>query len=345
MTREGLRIATYNVEWFNALFDDRGKLLEDREPSARYQVTRSDQLGALAIVFTALDADAIMVIEAPDTGSRRKSVTALENFAAHFQLRTTRALTGFASETEQEITLLYDPARITVRHDPKGDPMGKEGAPRFDGSFRFDLDADSTPETIQFSKPPLEIAATTASGRKLRLIGVHAKSKAPHGARNGDEAKRIGIENRRKQLAQCVWLRRRVETHLDAGDSLIVLGDFNDGPGLDEFERLFGHSGVEIVMGVDVPRDRRLTDPHAEMALSRKVGFSPTTARFYLASKKRYFEALLDFVMVSPDLAALGPVWRIWHPLDDPDCYRVPELREALLTASDHFPVTIDLPL
>ncbi len=40
------------------------------------------------------------------------------------------------------------------------------------------------------------------------------------------------IENRRKQLAQCVWLRQRVAGHLQAGDSLIVLGDFNDGPGL-----------------------------------------------------------------------------------------------------------------
>ena len=61
----------------------------------------------------------------------------------------------------------------------------------------------------------------------------------------------MSIDNRRKQLAQCVWLRRRVDGHLAAGDSLIVMGDFNDGPGLDEFEKLFGHSGVEIVLGTD----------------------------------------------------------------------------------------------
>ena len=72
-----LRIATYNVEWFNALFDDEGRLLADGEPSARYQINRATQIGALGIVFSALDADAIMVIEAPDTGSRRSSVLAL----------------------------------------------------------------------------------------------------------------------------------------------------------------------------------------------------------------------------------------------------------------------------
>ena len=49
---ETLRLASYNVEWFNALFDDRGRLLEDRELSARYQTARADQLAALGIVFT-----------------------------------------------------------------------------------------------------------------------------------------------------------------------------------------------------------------------------------------------------------------------------------------------------
>ncbi|HHC29737.1 MAG TPA: endonuclease, partial [Rhodobacterales bacterium] len=59
-----------------------------------------------------------------------------------------------------------------------------------------------------------------------------------------------------------------------------------------------------------------------------------------------YLQALLDYVMVSPDLRAeAAPIWRIWHPLDDPVCYRTPELREALLTAPDHFPVSVDLAL
>jgi hypothetical protein len=56
-------------------------------------------------------------------------------------------------------------------------------------------------------------------------------------------------------------------------------------------------------------------------------------------------ETLLDYVMVSPDLTVRDPRWRIWHPFDDPGCYGVPELREALLTASDHFPVTLDIDL
>lgn len=345
---ERLRLATYNVEWFNALFDDAGRMLADAEPSARYRTSRAGQLGALGIVFTALDADAVLVIEAPDTNSRRTTARALETFARHFGLAARRAIIGFPSETEQEIALLYNPDKLTPVHDPQGAPSGRHGsreAPRFDTTFRYDLDTDQTGEVIRFSKPPLELALTTAGGRRLRLIGVHAKSKAPHGAEGRAAVLRLSIENRRKQLAQCIWLRQRVEAHLDAGESLIVAGDFNDGPGLDEFEKLFGHSGVEIVLGIDAPEDRRLHDPHAAMALASRVGIAPTTARFWLGPQKRYFEALLDFIMVSPDLAATGPQWRIWHPFNDPGILAAPELADALISASDHFPVTLDLAL
>ena len=342
------RIATYNVEWFNALFDDDGLLLEDHAWSARQDVKRGDQLAALGIVFTALDADAVMVIEAPDDNRRRSTVRALETFAHAYGLRARKALLGFRNDTQQEIALLYNPDVFTARHDPKGDETGKKGArnaPRFDGVFRFDVNIDASPELISFSKPPLEALLTlNETGAQVRLIGVHMKSKAPIGAKTPDEVMRLAIQNRRKQLAQCVWLRQRVDRVLAEGEPLIVLGDFNDGPGLDEYEKLFGRSGVEIVLGED--GHEPLYDPHARMALGRRVGAMPSTARFYIHTEKRYLQALLDYVMVSSELRTHGaPAWRIWHPFDDPGCYRVPELREALLTASDHFPVSLDLEL
>lgn len=344
---ERLRLATYNCEWMNALFDDAGRLLDDNAPSARYQTSRGDQLAALGIVFNALNADAVMVIEAPDTSRHRSSVKALERFAKVMGLRANRAVSGFPSETEQEITLLYDPERLTARHDPQGLwplPQGSTALPRFDGVYRGDPGANGLGQPLRFSKPPLEIALQTKAGKALRLIGVHAKSKAPHGARNDADMRRIALLNRQKQTAECQWLRGRVDMHLLAGDSLIVLGDLNDGPGLDEYEQLFGKSGVEIVLGTG-SAGPRLYDPHAEMALSSKVGVSPTSARFYLAPQKQFFEALLDFIMVSPDLVKPDSDWRIWHPFNDPRIWKVPELREALLTASDHFPVTLDLTL
>ena len=90
----------------------------------------------------------------------------------------------------------------------------------------------------------MELAIEPTDGTPFRLIGSHLKSKAPHGAESRDEAIRISIANRRKQLAQAIWLAQRVEGHLAQGDPVILLGDLNDGPGLDEFEHLFGRSSV-----------------------------------------------------------------------------------------------------
>lgn len=336
-----LRLATYNVEWFNSLFDDAGELIDDGGWSGRWDVTRSQQIAALGTVFQALDADGVMIIEAPDTSRRRKGSDALVTFAERFGLRARSVVMGFANDTQQEIAFLYDPDAITAAHDPLGTLDARSPAPRFDAELRIDLDTDAALDVVKWSKPPLEIAATVGD-LQLRMIGVHAKSKAPHGARNDAEATRIAIENRRKQLAQCIWLRQRVNQHLDAGDDLVVLGDFNDGPGLDEFEKLFGRSGVEIVLGeADATR---LFDPHAEQILGQRIAAMPSTARF----KQRggnYLNALLDYAMVSPGLRARQPHWQIWHPFDHQACYDNAELREALLLASDHFPVSLTLPV
>lgn len=346
-----MRIATYNVEWFNALFDDDGRLLFDREWSARHAVTRGAQLEALGRVFRAVDADAVMVIEAPDESRSRSSVRALEAFAERFRLRTRKALIGFPNETQQEIALLYDPDVLIASHDPVGTFAGRRGSqpvPRFDGTYRIDLDIDGVEDVVTFNKPPLEVAARTIAGREFRMIGVHLKSKAPHGARDGNHLIRLSIQNRRKQFAQAIWLRERILAHLAAGDTLAVMGDFNDGPGLDEYEELFGRSAVEIVMGWNAPKAERLYDANARRALGQRLGAVPSSARFWIADEAgggQYLSALLDYIMVSPDLRALQPKWRIWHPFDDPRCYGDPELREALLTASDHFPVSIDLSL
>lgn len=333
-----MRIATYNVEWFNALFDEQDALIEDGGWSARYNVTRAEQSQALGHVFRTMDADAVLVIEAPDHNGRRSTVAALEGFARHHGLRTRTAIIGFSNDTQQEIALLYDPDALTPRH-----VASNLGAPRFDMEFRLDVDIDALPDPIRWSKPPLEMEVMTRAGRRFRMIGVHAKSKAPHGANTPDQVTRIAIANRRKQLAQCIWLRHRVEAHLEAGEDLLVLGDFNDGPGLDEYEKLFGRSGVEIVMGEG--DGHKLYDPHAVQALQRRIGAAPTTARFYNRETRRFLTALLDYVMVSENLRALGGTWRIFHPFDDPDCYNDPELRDALLAGSDHFPVLYEADL
>ena len=123
---------------------------------------------------------------------------------------------------------------------------------------------------------------TTGGGPSLRLIGVHAKSKAPHGARDA-EGMHPHVDREPPQATGAMPLAARSGStaHLAAGDSLIVMGDFNDGPGLDEFEKLFGHSGVEIVLGLDWPRRLQLYRSACRNgAEPTRRRCTPTTARF-----------------------------------------------------------------
>jgi hypothetical protein len=343
-----LRLATYNVEWFDHLFDDGDRLRGDDGPSGREGVTATEQVGALGRVFQALDADAILIVEGPDA---RRGPGALEAFARRFGLRARSALLGPRTGTHQEIALLFDSDRVAARRDPQGGEERSDGVPPFDGAFRADLDGDGEVDAggpVRWAKPPLEVALTTPTGASLRLIGIHAKSKSPGGAEGAPAVARVSKENRRKQLAQCQWLRARVDAHLARGESLVVLGDFNDAPGQDAYERAFGRSGVEIVLGEgDAPR---LLEPNARLMMGGALtGAQVASARFRLPETAeggaRWLSALLDYAMASPDLAARNPRWRIWHPFDDAACWRDAELRKALLHASDHFPVTLDLDL
>ncbi|SDW64923.1 Endonuclease/Exonuclease/phosphatase family protein [Ruegeria halocynthiae] len=333
-----MRLATYNIEWFANLFDRDDNLIADDSWSGRHDITKAQQIEAVAKVLTAMDADALLVVEAPNTGKRQNTVRALQRFSETFGLRTSHAVMGFANDTHQELALLFDPDILKARHDPVGLSDGKV-APRFDSIFHIDLDVDATEDRVQFSKPPMELAIETMAGTSFRLIGAHLKSKAPHGAGSRDEMIRLSIANRRKQLAQAIWLARRVEHHIDAHETVVLLGDLNDGPGLDEFEHLFGRSSVEILLQAG------LYDPHAAQVHGPRPGSVPVTARFERREEGRYLEALLDYIMISQDLRDRRPSWRIWHPFRDAACWGNSELRGALLTASDHFPVMLDIDL
>ncbi len=97
-----MRLATYNVEWFTNLFDQDDKLVLDDSWSSRYNITKTQQINALGSVFKAVNADGVMIIEAPNAGMKSSCVDALEGFAKHFGLRQNKAVVGFRNDTQQE---------------------------------------------------------------------------------------------------------------------------------------------------------------------------------------------------------------------------------------------------
>jgi len=336
-----LRICTYNIRDFDDLFTAHDAFAGgDRDE----KTTRLEVREAIRDVLLAVDPDVLGVVEGPDTTATgsRSTVAALETFAAWGGLRVRKALTGFVSQGKQELALLYDPDRVRARHAPGGSANSKSN-PRFDGELQFDTDDDRVKEVYRFYRPPLEAKLSVqASGRDLYLMLCHAKSKGIFDAMDVVHWDRENRRNRRKLHAECTWMRRRVDEWLGKGRDVIVMGDFNDGPEMDYYERELGRSAVEIVMGDVFDPDSVLRNGAGRPTWTR-FGWSPASASFRDRLTDTWVNVLIDHILVSRGLpVAPGKPHRVWDP------YLLPEaksLKQTLWRASDHYPVSLDLDL
>jgi len=327
-----IRLCSYNIEKFNELFHEDNSLKTSGKSGERLQ--------AIGRVFEKIDADLIGIQEAPNTTQGIQSTIAkLENFASHYNLRTAKALTGFLSNGSQEIAVLYDPDILSISHDPSG-TMDPEKNPRFDGEFHFDADDDNIREIYRHYRPPIEASVRiNATRQEFRLLVAHIKSKGIFDNVDMIHVERESRRNRLKIYAECQWVRSRVEEWLDHGLDVVVMGDINDGPGMDEYEMRYGKSGVEVIMGSLFDPDRLLRNL-AGRPMWGKYGWTPSSARFTDRFTGDPVNVLIDHILLSHGLWTSGDKpHRIWNPFENDELEPV---KQELLTASDHFPVTID---
>lgn len=329
-----LRICTYNVEHFDRLFVDGGNQLESTSEAQL-------RISALQQVLQLIDADVIGIVEAPNTRAdgSEDTVTRLQTFANTVGIRANRAVMGFTSDGSQEIAVLHDPA-VQVQHLPGGQANDPSNPP-FDGQFHFDTDDDTIKEIYMHYRPPLEVSVT-GGGHQFRLIVAHAKSK---GIFNAVDVAHWELENqrsRRKLSAECTWIRRRVDEWLDQGLEVVVMGDLNDGPGMDFYEHKLGKSAMETVMGDVFYPDRILRNLAPRPTWRRSEGgWRPSTARFRDRFTGDWVTVMIDHIMLSGALGiAQNDPHRIWNPYEG----NAPQaMRQTFTDASDHFPVTLDL--
>lgn len=329
-----IRLCTYNIEWFDRLFSSSN--------SPKTSQGAVDRFNAITQVLTRIDPDLIGIVEAPNSTGSQSTVAKLENFAHQYGLRTTKAKTGYLSGGKQEIATLYDPVVLAVSHAPGGSRRSKSN-PRFDGELYFDTDDDRIKEVYKHYRPPLEVKVKVkASGREFRLIVAHTKSKGIFSSVDMVHLERESRRNRLKIFAECHWIRRRVDEWLDKGHAVAVMGDINDGPGMDEYEMRYGRSGVEIIMG-DIFEPDRLLRNHAGKPKWGSLGWSPSTVRFKDRITETYMKVLIDHILVSTGLKTSGQnPYQIWNPYENSQAR---PMKKELQDASDHFPITLNLNL
>jgi endonuclease/exonuclease/phosphatase family metal-dependent hydrolase len=114
----------------------------------------------------------------------------------------------------------------------------------------MDIEGDRVKEIAHFERRPLE-ATVVLPEAEFMMILVHAKSKGVYDVADLPYYQMIASANRRRLIMQAIRLRGRLDELLDKRPQLpvVVLGDMNDGPGFDAYEKQLGRSFVETVMG------------------------------------------------------------------------------------------------
>lgn len=336
------RVMVWNIEWMTRLFEEDGSLRLDG-------AEKQEQLTAVAACIAHVDPALIGIVEGPSSpaDNPNRTATCLANFAAHFQLSQTESLTGFGTRGSQELCLAWDPARIdSVAHMPRGitDPADEEFEvnPPFDRRVIDDVTGDRVGDVITFYRPPLEADVVTAAGNEFTIVLCHNKSKGIFSAGDLVNWERESRRNRALLAGQARWIRRRVDDLLQAGRDVIVMGDFNDGVGADQFELDHVQSSVEMIIG-DVFTPERILQHQLGRPVWNKsdAAWEPSSASFKDLLTEDWVRVLIDFILTSPGMPIAPGSHRIWNPWTDEG--GTAPITDALKVASDHHPIVIDL--
>ena len=269
-----LNVAVYNMEWMANLFT------KDGEPETTGK--DGERSAQLAEVVKTIDPDILGVVEGPDTtvsGTKSASVQ-LEAWAAHHGLDTSyRAVHGFLSGGRQELCALFKSNKVMLRHAP----VQSQTKNPFNEPFLVDTTDSLIHEQYKHYRPPFEISVRPATGgdELARIIVAHTKSKGIFDAVDMARYEQLSERNRKKLYAECFSIRSRCDQWLaDHPDmNIIVMGDINDGFGMDYYEQRFGRGAVEILLG-DVWQPYKILKHVLPRPKLNKYGWTPSSSRY-----------------------------------------------------------------
>ena len=211
-----------------------------------------------------------------------------------------------------------------------------------------DVDGDAELERYGFTRTPL-VVDVMLGAQPLQLIVAHLKSNFINQGRElwEDPARRHefvvqALVNRRRISAEGMRIRRYLDGRLreDVTTPIIVLGDLNDGPGLDYFEELYlTHNVTDLVVGSAYRPEWQFA--HAQHDVPAPDRYTAIFEDFVPTRQIRHL--LLDHILLSPGLAGvrLPGSGAIRHAEYDAQVIDGGLRRQDRPT--DHRPVTVDL--
>ena len=329
-------------EWMNDWFSS------DAEPVALRPAFRRDgqvndtarTAERLAAMLKAIDPQIIAIQEGPS----REAELAL--FVREYLDDAYRVFLGDTGG-QQKLGLLYRPDAVA-----SAALAPPEAIAELTGDWDADVDGDAVLDRYRFTRTPLVVDLVLGT-HPLQVIVAHTKSNFINQGREmwEDPARRqafivAALTNRRRISAEGMRLRRYLDGRLadDPAAAIVVLGDLNDGPGLDYFEELYlTHNVTDILVGSAFRPEWQFT--HAQHDVPAADRYTAVFEDFVPTRQPR--RLLLDHILLSPGLTRSRGLRRV----EGSGAIRHAEYEAQVVDGgarredrpTDHRPVTVDL--
>jgi len=249
-----MRIVNWNIEWMNDWFVGGGSVAF-RQDNPRKGITDVVALCTrVASVVKGLDPDVLTIQEGPS--DIREMILFVDTFLAdNLGEPLFDIFIGMDGGAQKIYAFVKKGGEFTNPVLPTDDLTLDLQDP-----FEVDITGDYQLEGYEFTRLPLVIEGTIAGDNsQLRIVSLHTKSKYVHRGRslwnNLDTRMQFiaaAMKNRRRISAEAMRVRLYIDEllNLNFNSHLIVTGDFNDGPGIDYFERRYlTHNVTDILLG------------------------------------------------------------------------------------------------
>lgn len=308
-----LKVMCYNIEHMNRMFENNAV-----KPNQRQRAQK------IAGVIQKIDPDVLGICEAANSPDEHA------HFIDNYLTGSGYQLASGTSRGGQNLVFYYrDPFSVVSIDD----------AFSFYDPWIADIESDGLKEHHKWERKPLEVLFKIGGDDvQFRIILVHAKSKGVFSVVDLHDFQKIALANRKRLVGQAIRLRERLEQLIHGPDPVIVMGDMNDGPGLDPFERMVGRSFVETAMGSIYNPGQIFHNVLWWMSgssASRKelwtADFPDPIVEHSLGYRHRVW---LDHILISPDMLTADN--KVRYVMDSGT---IGEKNRDSRKASDHFPV------
>lgn len=301
-----LRIATFNVEWMNNLFD-KGMLTLRTQPGkgvGRFPNNTEGVAKRIAGVIEDLNAHIIGIQEGP------RLLEQMQLFSDRFLGGRYRAA-GIGTSSQNIYTLVRDDCPVKAEPYQATDVYYKRLLRPAEFQPWGEVDK---PVKYKMARPPALLRLTTSGEKEpVHVVVAHTKSQFTQGFTRSDfearepAAMKEAILSRQKLSADIAALRRHITNVIlerKNGAGAIVLGDLNDGFTRSVFEREFLQQSLVDELRGSFRRQSALLDHVLDEAqLQSKDAF---TVEFRSPEKRGITRELIDHILVTPAMRRQG---------------------------------------